>query len=351
MGDAFTALSDDSYAIYYNPAALGRTNGGEIDLLNLKVETVDYLEAQDRISAATDKFDQDTTKGTVEGIEELMDFPYEVNLGFYPSINFGPFGFSAFSTSDNLVSFENSIHPILNYRYREDSGFIFGYAHTFGSGARKLSNFMRTNTGHLFSIGGSVKYIKREQAYDPQFLGPDLYTAVENLDADSIGDIKKIFGTSTARAYGVDMGIEYSYLTTNSRFSSGLAMLDVGHTRFKTSEGDEVPDQYMEVNWGAAYKQEFLLFDYSLSFDVHSLNDKDLDIRSKTHFGLSAGLPGLKFLAGFNGGYTSYGLELRLLPFKVMAGLYGLEMGKVYKETERKRLIIYLSLLNFSFAG
>jgi hypothetical protein len=54
-------------------------------------------------------------------------------------------------------------------------------------------------------------------------------------------------------------------------------------------------------------------------------------------------------MAGWNGGYLSYGAGIELWPVTLYAGFYGIEIGSAFHQEEGKRAIIYLSLLDFSF--
>ena len=43
MGDAYTAVADDEYTLFYNPAALGRHKGVHISTINPKIELPDVF--------------------------------------------------------------------------------------------------------------------------------------------------------------------------------------------------------------------------------------------------------------------------------------------------------------------
>ncbi len=125
--------------------------------------------------------------------------------------------------------------------------------------------------------------------------------------------------------------------------------MDIGGTHFTKKEGTgDIYRQEMMLNFGTAFSQSFFGFDYRLALDFHPINDPSLETMSKLHFGADLGIPGLRFMTGFNAGYLSYGLKLSLWPVQLLIGLYGIETGYEFKQREAKRAVIYLSLLDFS---
>ena len=48
MGDAFTAIADDEFTLFYNPAALGRNKGVSFTLLDPNFGLTDALSESDR---------------------------------------------------------------------------------------------------------------------------------------------------------------------------------------------------------------------------------------------------------------------------------------------------------------
>jgi len=67
------------------------------------------------------------------------------------------------------------------------------------------------------------------------------------------------------------------------------------------------------------------------------------------HLGANLNIPFFSFYAGWSEGYLSYGGEVRLFPFTLTVGFYGVELGAEYKENIGKRAFVYLSLFDASF--
>ncbi|HLT22966.1 MAG TPA: hypothetical protein VKZ84_05970, partial [Bacteriovoracaceae bacterium] len=135
----------------------------------------------------------------------------------------------------------------------------------------------------------------------------------------------------------------------NSQFVVGLSYLDIGNTEFKSEKPElNISDIQGQLNLGVAFGQRFNLFHYILSADLKHLN-RDLEFRQRLKTGIEVGIPGLSLLAGVNGGYYSYGAKVDLGLMSLMAGFYDLELGHHYKQVKSRRMIIYLSLFDFSF--
>ena len=147
----------------------------------------------------------------------------------------------------------------------------------------------------------------------------------------------------------MDLGTEYAYSSGRNLLTAGFSILDVGDTQFKKTEGTgEVPQQDMTINTGVAFKQDYGIFDYTLSMDLRPLNSS-IPFSRKFHMGMEVGIPLVTAYAGWSEGYVSYGASVKLWPVKLTAGFYGVEVGSKFREQEAKRLIVYLSLFDFSF--
>jgi hypothetical protein len=336
MGDAFTAVADDNYTLYYNPAALGQNDELQIYPLNGNLGLTNVLDDMDRFS----NFPNEAT----EIAAKVMDYPVYTNLGTTPGLKLGSFGMNLFANSTASLSLRNQTHPLLKIDYRYDRGFIMGYAFSFGSGGKRVKG--RLTAGQRLSIGASVKHITREGMDESfSFFGPELLNAVG--DASDYSTIRRRLGYSIGKGYGFDAGVEYGLAFSNVHVTSGFSVLDIGDTKFKRTEGyKKLPRQKMAMNWGAAFRQDFLLFDYTLSIDVHPINVEAMDNMSKLHFGAEVGFPLLRFYAGLNAGYISYGGKIRLWPVSITAGFYGVEVGTRYGDQKGSRAIFMIELFD-----
>jgi hypothetical protein len=54
-------------------------------------------------------------------------------------------------------------------------------------------------------------------------------------------------------------------------------------------------------------------------------------------------------MAGWNGGYGSFGFSSKLLFSRLSVGYYGIELGQTFKQREGKRLVFTLNLLEVNY--
>lgn len=340
MGDAFTALADDAFTLFYNPAALGKNRGVEVYPLNFSLGLTNAYSERDRF--------KDFPSDPVDIAQRVMDFPLHTQLSTAPGIKVGGFGFSLIANNSTNIVLQNSVNPILSVDYRYDSGFVMGYAVNITSRGPSLVGLSPHRQGHRFSLGFSVKHIKREGlAEDFNFFGPRILNAIQN--ASDFREIRENLGYSKGKAWGTDFGMEYSYRAGHTEFLMGLSLMDILDTDFKRTSGDvPLPNQKMSLNFGSAVRQNFGLFNTTLSFDMHPILES-IDYRRKLHFGAKLGTPLLDVFGGWSGGYTSYGASLKIWPLKLTAGVYSSELGADYNDNRGSRAILYLSLFETKF--
>jgi hypothetical protein len=344
MGDAFTAIADDEYTLFYNPAALGRNTGVSFTPLSPAFGLTDPL-------SGIDKF-QNFPSTAPAIANKLMDFPIYLQASAYPTVKMAQFGMSLFLNNQTSMVLRNATHPMLDIRYNYDRGFIAGFAYNIGSGSAysKVGKGIKAkaSSGNRLSVGFAVKHINR-QGLDGRYdlFGTTLLNTI-NSGTTTPDGIKTALGYSSGSGWGYDLGVEYSQTNGNSTFSAGYSLLDIGGTRFSRTQGTtDVPMQKMTGNAGVAFKQDFGIFDYTLAADLHPILGP-VDFMRQFHLGARVGIPFITAFSGLNEGYLSYGAALDIWPFNVTLGWYGIETGAKFKQQEAKRFILYLSLFDFS---
>jgi hypothetical protein len=348
MGDAYTAIADDEYTLFYNPAALGKNKGVSFTLIDPSLGITDALSEMDRFKNFP------SGSGAAPQIaQRIMDLPIYLQAGIFPTLKMGPFGFTLFADNKTSLVLRNATHPMMDINYRYDRGFIFGYAYNIGTGVfssrPKKSNKTTVSAGTRLSIGMAVKHMNR-QGLQNQFdlFGTGILSKINSGSAKTADDIKAALGYAEGKAWGMDLGAEYAISSGRSTLTSAVSILDVGSTRFVKTQGTaEVPVQDMMVNAGVAYKQDFGLVDYTLSADLHPFMGP-VDLGRQFHFGSELSFPLITLDAGWNEGYLSYGGTVKLWPVKVTAGFYGVEVGSKFREQAARRFILYVSLFDFS---
>lgn len=347
MGDAYTAIADDEFTLFYNPAALGRNKGVSFTLIDPTIGITDALSEQDRFK------DFPSGAGAAPAItNRILDFPVYLQAGIFPTLKMGQFGFTLFANSKSSFVLRNATNPELDVNYRYDRGFIFGYAYNMGTGAfssrAKKSSKTKVSVGSRLSVGMAVKHMNRQGLSDQFDLFGTTVLSKINSGSTDLASLKEAFGYSKGAGWGYDIGMEYALSSGSRSITSAISILDIGGTRFNRTQGSgKIPKQDMMINSGFSYKQDFGLIDYTLSADIHPMNS-GISFGRKFHFGSELSLPLVTFNAGWSEGYLSYGGTVRFWPIKVTAGFYGVEVGSDYKEQEAKRFILYVSLFDFS---
>lgn len=338
MGDAFTAVNDDEFTLFYNPAALARHKRDfSINPINPQFQGTNVLSDMDRFENFPDE--------PVGAADVLMDYPAHASAGMAPGFKLFNVGVTFLANESFDVLLRNRSHPMLDLDMKSDRGVMVGIGIPLGPSRLSRKNAQGSQT----SLGLSAKYLERTGVRDTLALaGP---TVVDSLSRDELQDVLKTLGRVKGIGYGFDAGIEHVSRSGNSQFVASLAAMDITGTDFKEQDHPDdlqVSDIRDQVNLGLAAGQDFKLFHYILSADVRGLNEQ-MDFGKRLRFGVEFGVPGLSVMGGLNSGYYSYGATLDLVFMKLTAGFYDMELGSKYKQIKSRRFLLYLSLFDFSF--
>jgi hypothetical protein len=338
MGDAFTAVNDDDFTLFYNPASLGRHKRDfTLHPFNPQVNGSNVLSDMDRF--------KNFPSEPVGASRVLMDYPAHASVGISPGFKLFNVGVTFMANESFDALLRNRSHPMLDIDMKSDRGVMMGIGVPLGTS--RINR--RSRHGSQTSLGLGMKYIERTGVRDTLALaGP---TVLETISQDELEKILKSLGKVKGVGYGFDAGLEHVVRNGNSQVVVGLSALDITGTTFKEGKNQnnlEVSDIRDQVNLGLAVGQDFSLFHYILSADVRGLNE-EMDFGKRLRFGAQLGLPGIKLMGGVNSGYYSYGAMLDLAFMKLTAGFYDMELGSKYKQVKSKRFVVYLSLFDFSF--
>lgn len=338
MGDAFTAVNDDGFTLFYNPATLARHKRDfTLYPFNPQINGSNLLNDMDRFDDFPDE--------PVGASKVLMDYPAHASASIAPGFKLFNVGVTFLASESFDVLMRNPSHPMLDLDLRSDKGIMVGVGIPLGTSRLNRKSLSGSQT----SLGIAAKYIERTGVRDTLALaGP---VVLESLGRDEIEKIVKSLGRVKGIGYGFDAGIEHVVRRGNSQFVLGLSALDITGTKFKeekTNDNLQVSDIRDQINLGMAAGQDFGVFHYILSADVRSLNE-EMDFTKRLRLGAEIGVPGLTLLGGMNSGYYSYGASVDLAFMKLTAGFYDLEIGSRYKQVKSRRFVLYLSLFDFSF--
>jgi hypothetical protein len=338
MGDAFTAVNDDEFTLFYNPASLARHKRDfTLHPFNPQLHGTNLLNDLDRF--------QNFPEDPAEVSEVLMDYPAHASVGISPGFKFFNVGVTFLAQESYDVLLRDPSHPMLDLDLRSDKGIVIGVGIPLGPS--RLSK--KSQMGSQTSIGFTGKYLERTGIRDTLAIsGP---VVLESFGQDELKKLLESLGQVKGIGYGFDAGFEHIVKNGNSQFVIGLAALDITGTNFteeSTVDNLQVADIRNQINLGIAGGQNFGLFHYILSADVRGLND-EIEMGRRLRLGAEFGIPGLRAMAGLNSGYYSYGASLDLGFMNLTAGLYDMEIGPKYKQIKSSRFLIYLSLFDFSF--
>jgi hypothetical protein len=338
MGDAYTAVNDDEYTLFYNPASMARHKS------DLTLYPFNANLSGTNILSDMDKF-KDFPSDPVAASDLLMNYPVHASGGVAPGFKLFNFGitFIANESFDALV--RNTAHPMMDLDLRSDKGVAMGFGMPIGP--NRISK--KAGGGSQTSLGFGLKYIERTGIKDTMAVaGP---TVVDSLGQDEMDDLFKSLGRVKGIGWGFDAGVEHIVRNGSSQYVIGLSALDITGTEYKVADNPDklkVADTKDQVNLGLAAGQDFSLFHYIISADLRGLNEQ-MDFGKRVRFGGQIGIPGFTLMGGLNSGYYSYGAQFDMAFMKVMAGFYDVELGSKYKQTKSRRFILYLSLFDFSF--
>lgn len=338
MGDAFTAVNDDDYTLFYNPASLGRHKSDfTLYPFNPQFNGSNILNDMDRFEDFPDE--------PVAVSEVLMDYPAHASASIAPGFKLFNVGVTFLASESYDVLLRNPSHPMMDLDIHADKGIMVGVGIPLGPS--RIGR--KTNSGSQTTLGLAVKYLERTGVRDTLAItGP---TVVDSLGQDDLEKILQKLGKVKGVGYGFDAGFEHIVRRGNSQVVLGFSALDITGTDFKeekTEDNLQVSDIRDQLNLGIAAGQDFKLFHYILSADVRSLNE-EMDFGKRLRLGAEIGVPGLSLMAGMNSGYYSYGASVDLAFMKLTAGFYDMELGSKYKQIKSRRFLIYLSLFDFSF--
>lgn len=340
MGDAYTAVADGAFTLFYNPAILARHTGFSFWAINPSVAVTNVLDDPEKYN------NLGNSPNEIAGV--LFSDPVYVNLGATPGFKMGNFGLSAIVNYNTNLVLYNKVTPMLDIDYRFDKGFIMGYGMPlWGSFSQKGGG------GEHLAFGLSVKYLQRESIYGSYNLtSPTLYNALESGDIDTV---LAALGQVRGGGWGFDMGLDYAKKSGPNGFYAGLSIVDV-YTNLITNNNDqnrEVQPQYLQANLGLAWEFGFAeSFGLVLSADYRNIEDTEMEFGKKTRYGLELKLTSaLSVMAGVNSGLYSYGLRTNLGFLDIYAGFYGADVGRKLGQVKSNRGIIYLSLFDFTFDG
>jgi hypothetical protein len=346
MGGAFTAVSDDENAFFYNPAGITQRNGYLLQILS-----IDAAVANTTISAITDAhhlfklFNSDSpsdqnSKILAKPVDRILYSKYSVfaslpNIVFITSPmpveeNYLSFGLGAFFYNQGYARLCKWIIPSLSCGLEGTATGILPIAF-------KISSLEAFKIPGSLSLGVNLKYMFRAT------LSANNICAVEMLS----GYQPVLFGGTS---FGIDVGAIY-HLNPSLNFGINIADIYNSKIDYKVlksfgSSKSPLKSNYTakinpELNIGVSYYPEKFYYwpdkylhtndRLALAFDLTDLTNFDKPFfetfPKKIHIGAEYKYDPFVIRAGFNSGYPTIGCAIGTNRFQLEYAFYGQERG------------------------
>ncbi|MEK7748334.1 MAG: hypothetical protein AAB300_04600 [Nitrospirota bacterium] len=320
MGNAFTAVSNDAHAIFYNPAGIPSRRSFSVlnPLFEVSEGSIDFVKDLKNLQGGSSNDAADFLSGRIGEHYHLASqlFPYLLRPSFQMGI---------LARVNMDMEARNPVFPEVSTNVYYDAGLVIGAAHDFGRG---------------LSSGAAIKYIRREGVVRK-------YTAndIVNNDFDPLDDLE------SASDFAIDLGgLAHlsEWTTAGSKIrrwdpTFGLVVQNITDLDFKT-----VGVMPMQVNAGIAIHPAFWSVPATIALDVKDIGKSvgpDDDMGKRTDFGME--LQFKRWLSsvrlGVHQGYFSAGMTARLWILNVDIATYAEELGVTFRQRENRRTVVQLS--------
>lgn len=324
MGGAFTAVSDDENAMFYNPAGLNNIQGyHRTEILNpiaeLSENTIDfYTDLNDALDAPTQS---ERDQKTADVLTQYLGEHLHMRASLFPNIVFHNFGIGVLGQG----FFDGESHhplgatlPLLQVRAGYDIALLM-------SGARGI-------LGQYLQIGATGKVIRRS------IVERD-YTIREIVDQDGID-------LSEDLEHGVGLGGDLgAILRLPLPFNPALGVSVQNVWGIDLDDAGKLDQQ---INVGIALKPPFPIGRLLLAADFTDVGREvgsDDDLAKRLHLGVEY-IPFriISLRAGLNQGYPTAGATLDLWLLKVAAAYYVEEIGAFAGQRDDQRYVVQASI-------
>lgn len=345
MGGAFTAISDDANAYFYNPAGLTQIQKWQVQIANLPVivsdDTFDLYSWVNDNRTQLEKFNEQTYDNQVKLMNDITDRISRFRVHVSGSILNPNFISSPIGLRNNLkLNFGIGLFDLYDAQIGVNAGLLVPNINMIANvdvgGLVPLAFKMEKTPFDLpgsLSLAGTVKVLRRGRI-------EELRKSVLEFE-DFKPKIQQGMGV------GLDFGSLYQL---NEQWNFGLMVADIFGTPITydevTSNNITKPETTAiinpRVNFGAAFRPKNLYFwknkflplnrHFVFAADVTDITNPDEKLMGasffkKLHLGAEYQTKMLSLRGGFNSGYPSFGLGLNLWLLKLDYAFYGEELG------------------------
>lgn len=317
MGGAFTAIADDSNAIFYNPAGLGRLNTWSLEIPLVAETSKSNVDIYDEVQDV----DFDSTSETTDFIRRHLGETADFRLGLVPNFVKKNFGVALLAQAKTSLRFDNAAFPEASVLAQGTGSAHISLAHSFFQ--------------DKLSLGATAKYIEAATL-------DQTYTAQQIADSNFDQRVEDDFLDGSG--FGFDLGAIYT-LPFKLESTVGLSIINVGGVDL--GDAGEIDQQ---VNIGAAAKHSFEKISW-MHFvggvdlvDIFTQAGNDDDYFKRVRIGFEIQMPILTLRTGIYQGYGTYGATINLKFIKLEYASYAEEVGAFAGDSADRRHVIQLAL-------
>lgn len=321
MGNAFTGVADDEFALFYNPAGLAGLKKSSftpgVIQLELSTQAISMIE---ETASTFSEIDSDT-------INTLMGKNIHARGNFSTIFSMPNFAVAYFYDQQVAIRAENPALPDTDFGYQTTQGIQAGF------GFSLIPQKARTKTD--FRIGVALKVLWRKGGYQQLPLSTLL-----SLNKDSLNQITGGF----ERGYTGDVGMQYiQRVNDRLSFQMGSVVTELGDLTF----GGKAQTQPMTWHAGTAMILEAPWARTILSYDIRHIA-RSGDFSKKQHFGLEVKLPVFSIQAGLSQLLPTYGASVDLWLVRLTGLSYASELG-TFSSQDRERRYMLSAGVHFVF--
>lgn len=314
MGGAYTAIVNNSDALFYNPAGLASQTRFAWTVLDPRgglngLENIQQI--QDMMAGGGNLTTQ---------LQQLYGKRVWLEAGAKTAVLIPGFAVAAFVNTQAGVYVANPANTTMNVNY------FFDYGFAAGGGFELVPGFMK--------FGLTARRVNRTGT-----TMPIQASTLATLDSATLQSELRRRGTG----YGADLGL---VMTLPGPVSPSLSFVyrNAGVMTFTHEEGAGAPPSVdPELVIGGALKLSGGLIDITPVVDYRYSNRNDMEIGKKLHMGVEISLPAIDLRAGLNQGYYTAGVGLNMGLMRLDAATYGVELGAYPGQLEDRRYVAQLT--------
>jgi hypothetical protein len=321
MGNAFTAVVDNEEALMYNPAALCRISGFNLNLINPTVGA----EGAALVDDVRTLVDAKTPTATAAALQNFFGRRAGVYFSLLPVVSVPCLAAGAVSNIQFSTTLNNPAYPNLRIRAIGDAGAAVGAAIPI--------------IPKVFYLGVTPRFLYR--------YGTDLPLGMSTIATLSTTELRNNIA-NLGYGFAADMG---GIVTIPGPVSPtlGIAWRNIGYSEFTKTSGLSAPPRLQqEMAIGASITLDAYIIKIIPSAEVKHLEAAGVQLGKKLHAGMEIQLPIVSVRGGLHQGYYTLGAGVDLGLLRVDAATWGVEMGEYPGQDESRRYAVQAAV-NLSF--